>query len=74
MLAFDGKKVFSEEDTQEELFKEVTEVINVRNGAISEGTYYLDTKIQGTKDRCTGTMIVTKESKLILQKVQFSDR
>ena len=50
MLAFDGKKVFSEEDTQEELFKEVTEVINVRNGANPEGTYYLDTKIQGTKD------------------------
>ena len=68
MLAFDGKKVFPEEGTQEELFKEVTEVINVRNGVIPEGTYYLDTKIQGTKDRCTGTMVVTEERKLILQK------
>ena len=42
MLAFDGKKVFPEEGTQEEMFKEVTEVINVKNGVIPEGTYYLD--------------------------------
>ncbi|NLL65336.1 MAG: DUF4357 domain-containing protein [Clostridiaceae bacterium] len=68
MLAFDGKKVFPEEGTQEEMFKEVTEVINVKNGVIPEGTYYLDIKIQGTKDRCTATMVVTEERKLILQK------
>lgn len=68
MLAFDGKKVYPEEGTQEELFKEITEVINVKNGVIPEGIYYFDAKIKGTTDRCFGTMVVTKERKLILQK------
>ena len=68
MLAFDGKKVYPEEGSQEDMFKEVTEVINVKNGVIPEGLYYLDTKVQKTKERCSGILEVTKERKLILQK------
>ena len=68
MLAFDGKKVFPVEGTQKEMFEEVTEVINVKNGVIPEGTYYLETTTQKTKEKCKGTLVVTNERKLILQK------
>ena len=67
MLAFEGTKVYPEEETQEEMFKEVTETINVKKGVIPVGIYTMNAQIQSTKEHCSGVMEITEDKQLILK-------
>jgi hypothetical protein len=68
MLAFSGTVVYPKNVKQEQMFKEVTEIITVKQGIIPEGEYTLTATVKGFDEKCTGTLLVTKDNKLILKK------
>lgn len=67
MASFEGLIVYPDDESMDDIFKEATEAVSVKNGVIPAGTYTMSNKNQKTNENCTGTLVVSDDNVLTLK-------
>ena len=66
MASLDGKVVYPQDETKNEIFAQATEVVEVQRGIIPEGKYHLSTKIKNVPYHVEAVMTV-ENGKLFIE-------
>lgn len=67
MASLDGKVVYPQDETKNEIFAQATEVVETNRGIIPDGTYTMKCKVRGVP-YITKAILIVEEGKLYIEK------